>query len=288
MTFTYRIDGVDLAAVNGSTRLLGGTRFHTGASTSRALVRAPGRHGATPVGRVLFEEPTLALEVSVRGASQDALEANVRTVLALFSGDSMTVTRVSGSLETTADARLVSVSDPEFWYGAGLSRFVIVLALPGVFWRSPYATSIQAVPGSSATVTVSSLAGSTAPVDDAVLRFWSGSGGIGAAGVTAQDVNNGTGFALAGAHPADHYVYVDCSSFRAWYVPTATADADEMWDGPGTGATEVTTSATVDAMPAGMLSMAARPFGGDPTDRRVQVDVTGATQVAIYARKAFL
>lgn len=290
MPATYRIDGVDLHQP-GRWRLLQGTQARLPVTARAALVQAPARHGVVVAAPTTFDEAYLSLRHETTGADLEEAEANAGALLALLGRPAgFVLDRVMDLVVRTATARLVSVSTPEPGPQPRTLRFTSTIALPGAFWRGVAATETLAVAGKSATVTVSSLAGSTAPVDDAVLRFLSGVGAdaIGAAGVWVQDASNGTGFVLEGARPESHYLYVDCSTYRAWYVATAQAGAGDMWAAPGVGATEVTASATVDALPAGMLSIEARPHAGDAFDRRAQITVNGTTSVTIRAQGAYL
>lgn len=193
-------------------------------------------------------------------------------------GDLM-VTRRVGTVDQTAAHRLVSLSDTESEHGTSMVTVTAVLTAPGVFWRGVEATSdpIAATAGTIATE-VPILAGCTAPVGDAVIR-WTAP----ATAVSVRDLATGSGLSWSGSLAAGSYLFMDAAALRAWM----TTDAD-AWAPAGTDATS-----GLDYPTGGPLQMWPAMFGMDPTDRRVTVALGGSgrgasTAVTFRARPAYL
>lgn len=161
MSATYLVDGVPLDDPDGRWSLLEGTVFSTGSSRSVSNIAVPGMDGALP-GRSSAASMPLVLKMDALGHTADGLARNLSAISSLLSASSMTVTRVLGGVESTASAQGESVSVPEYFPSALLARFTATLRLPVAVWRGRVADF-------AGDGQVTTLDGSTAPIDDALL-----------------------------------------------------------------------------------------------------------------------
>lgn len=215
---TYLVNGVDLYD-SENVVLVEGTVWRPDVSTVRSPVTVAGRHGSIDRGLPVFGEPKLTLVVDLDARDSPAdLEAAGTAVIALLSTPQLVITRVSGNLVTSVEARLESVSHSGFLWGRTVT-VTAVFALPSVFWREDVQTSPPAtLTGSASDVTVAHLAGSSAPVRGAVLRITGP-----ATSVTVNEALTGTGVTWAGTGlVAGQYLYIDVDRLRAWRTSSAS------------------------------------------------------------------
>ena len=276
--FTYLVAGVPDTAARELTRA---RPFSGPITVRRSVLDLPGRHGTTPSGGpVIFDDSKLSLTWELQAPTWAALEVERLALMALLGapGD-IVVTRRIGSVDLAAAHRLVSATGMESDTGMPLATVTAVLSAPGVFWRGQEFTS-EPVAASAGTVTleVPELAGSTAPVADAVVRA---SGPL--TSVSLNDVPSGTGLSWSGSLSVGAFLFMDARTLRAW---TSTDGA--AWTGSATDAT-----GGIDYPPAGPLQLWPAMTATDPTDRRVSITVDGTgrgsgTAVAVRARPAYL
>nr|BFF17140.1 hypothetical protein GCM10025730_06610 [Promicromonospora thailandica] len=199
-------------------RIQGGSLWRPPVTVRRDVLTLPGRHGVTVTGRPpVFDEPTVTLELLCEGNQAD-LEALANELLGILAHPALTLGRYSGGLVTSAPAQFVSLSPGEFVPDVG-AFFTVSLAVPGVFMRGASADSAPVVVTDGATVTVATLAGSTGPVPDAVLRIRGA-----ATSVHVVDVVTGTGLSWAGpALAATDYLFLHAATLTARRSTSATA-----------------------------------------------------------------
>ncbi|MFD6176706.1 MULTISPECIES: SGNH/GDSL hydrolase family protein [unclassified Isoptericola] len=186
-------------------------------TTRRTTLEVPGRHGVISAGLPVFDEPTVTLTMWLHGSTQDDIENATLELYGLLGAPGLILSRTSGGLVTSAPAVLVSVAPDEFTTAAE-ATFEVVLAVPGVFLRGTESDTTITVFGRS----VSVLAGSTAPVGDAVLRIDDPDNPV------VTDVVSGTGISWTGSMPG-WYLFVDAGAMRAWL----SQDADAWTPPPG-------------------------------------------------------
>lgn len=209
---TYLLNGVDLCD-SEHVVLVAGTVWRPDIGTVRSPVTIAGRHGSIDRGLPVFAEPKLTLVVDLDAHdSQTDLEAAGNAVIGLLAAPQLIITRVSGDLVTSVEARLESVSHSDFLWSR-TATITAVFALPSVFWREDVQTSTPVVlTGSAADVTVAHLAGSTAPARGAVLRVAGP-----ATSVAVNEMLTGTGLSWTGTGlVAGQYLYIDVDRLRAW------------------------------------------------------------------------
>ncbi|MEV0387049.1 hypothetical protein [Nonomuraea sp. NPDC050643] len=82
----------------------------------------------------------------------------------------MKLTYIAGTIVRQADVILDGISEPELNTSAAMARLTALVRIPGVYWRDEIETTRQ---GSANAVDqpVSTLAGSTGPIIDALVRF---------------------------------------------------------------------------------------------------------------------
>ncbi|MBW3081963.1 hypothetical protein [Bifidobacterium phasiani] len=265
----YMINGMPLDSRNCRVAL--GSNWLAGMSAVRTVVTVPGVSGSVPSGMPpVFDERQLTIKVGVAGPG--FVEQTTRVAMLCASGR-LTVSRTVDGVRQEADAELVSLQpDGDETYGRAAS-YTIVLAIPGVWWRSPnpvdrllpakggglyppagpadneagYWTMPLGLPDDSPSLLYTDMPYgllSSAPIPDAVIRLPSG--------VTSADLIDpvsGTGVKWAGS-AAQQYTYVDAGRLTAWRSTAADA-----WDGG-------TTTTGVDYPAIGPLILYPKPDGG--------------------------
>jgi len=259
-------------------RVQGGSLWRPPVTVRRDTLTIPGRHGVVVTGRPpVFEEPTVTLELLCEGA-QDDLEALANELVGILAMPGLTLGRYSGGLVTSAAAQLVSINPGEFVPDVG-AFFTVALAIPGVFLRAASADSAPVVVTTGTTVTLTTLAGSTAPIADAILRLRGP-----ATAVQVVDVVTGTGLSWAGSALASgDYLFLNAATLTARRSTDANA-----WTAGGSDVT-----GELDYPGPDPLQAWPRMEGANPADRRVKLTVTGTgfagtTALAVRAQPAYL
>ena len=210
-TAEWRLNGVDLHNPSRGWSLQAGTVWRAPVTPRLSRVELPGRSGEVttgPPGYVL-EAPLLTFEWLVTAVDVWALDRTLDDLTVLLTSTPLRVTRLNtgGAFDrhdTFADARLVSISERDtVRVGAGSAslRMVAQLRIPGVAFRGPVTESALAANGRTL---LAGLAGSTAPIPDAVVRV---AGPATYASVT--DEATGTSITWTGSLAAGEYAYLD-------------------------------------------------------------------------------
>lgn len=270
--------GWTLSGIDGERwRIQAGSLWRPPVTVRRNVLTVPARSGTVPTGAPpVFDEPTMTLELLCEGAMVN-LEAAANELTGLLAMPGLTLGRYSGGLATSAPAELVSISPGEFVVDSG-AFLTAALAIPSVFLRGATADTAPVVVTSPSTVTLATLAGSTAPITDAVLRLTGP-----ATSVTAVDVVTGTGIAWTGVLTAGQYLFLDVRTLTGRISSSATD-----WSAGGTDV-----SGQLDYPGPGPLQAWPRMEGVNPADRRVKLTVTGAgftgaTALAVRAAPSYL
>lgn len=286
---TYTVDGVPLDARGWY--LTPETRRRAIPGVRAVSVQVPGVPGELPITGLDLDTTTLTLGLRVTAARPDGsdgdlvdLETNVEALTGLF-GVRHRMLDVrhypAPGMVRQADATMLAASEPVYNTALRFARLTVVLTVPGVVWRDvAAATWSGALPGTGQAVTT--LAGSTAPVTDALVRFTGP-----AVSPTIVDVATGGSVSRPGGLLAGQRLLIDCKAMRAAVVTTDTWDLDAGSDvtgeisasGPGSGSR--------------WLHLTPQIAGGDPYSRAVMVtttatSTTSASRVEIRARRAYL
>jgi len=266
---TYAINGV----ADSRWTVLSATTWRPPVTVGGSVVAVPGRHGVIRPSLPRFEEPTVTIQLAFNGTTSQ-LEAFYAELVSLLTAPGLVLTRKDDGGDRAAAARLVTITEPEFYHGRA-AIVTAVLAIPGVFFRGASTDSSTIFLTSGTTMEIATLAGSTAPVTDAVLRL---NGPITSFSIT--DVVTGTGLSWALDNVATGaYLYLDAGSLQAWKSTSAS-----QWT---PGGTDVTSG--LDYPAAGPLQLFPRMQSANPTDRRVKVLINGsgfATSSAMVVRAA--
>lgn len=256
----------------------------------------PGVDGVIPALAEDYEPGVYALDMMVRGSNEDGVipadsvgefRKNLDHLLALFSTrhrllDVREVVDASGTVRQASMKRLDAIT-PEVEVGA-LARFTVTLSIPGVFWRDLNPLDWVGAAGSSTLQTPATLAGATAPIQDAIFLV---KGPI--ANPTIRDSMTGWELRLNRSLTASEFWRVNSGT---WSTRVGSSLTLASTDTAGTDVTAVTEANT----PSGrFLALTPVYLGGGsaPANRMVVVSLTGtgtstATQLSIRARKAFL
>ncbi|MGC4151492.1 MAG: hypothetical protein QM628_00240 [Propionicimonas sp.] len=286
--YTWLLNGVDLD--EASLGLASVTLWRPPISVRRSPVEVTGRHGSISSKRPpVFTEPQLVIGFRADQASQAALEAAITKLAALLAAADLTVTRISGGVSTSAPAELVSADMDAGFVPGGFAAPLAILAVPTVFLRQP--SDVGGPLPFNANLTAAALphlAGSSAPITDAIVRLKGPHAGL----FTITDAATGTGLSQSAASlTGSQYLYVDAGRFRSWI-----SASDSAWTGVGTDV-----SANLDYPAAGILQLwpVVEPAVGDssfaaasaPTVRISATGGTGRTgdtTLAVYAGRSFL
>ena len=262
---SWHIDGANLTGW----RIQAASVWRAPVSTRRSVITSPGRHGVKHVNGLVLDEPTVELVLQPLGSSQVEIEDLDQSLMRLISKDRLVLRRTSGGRTAEAEARLVSLTPDLFVYPT-LARYLLTLALPGVFFRDPAPILSLAIAAQAnvAAAPLTALAGGSGPISDAVVRV------VGpCTQVSVSDPASGTGLSWSGSLAAGSYLYLDAASLSARISTSAAA-----WDSGGTVVT-----GGLDYPGAGPLQLWPQPA----------ISVTGVgraatTTVMVRARRAFL
>lgn len=259
-------------------RVQSGSIWRLPVARRRDVTTVPNRHGSQTTGKPpVYEEASASLELLCKGPMVD-LESAANELTGLLTAPGLILGRYSGGLVTSAAAEFVTMSPGQFVPDVG-AFFTALLAVPGVFMRRPIADTAPATIVTGGTiVTLATLAGSTGPITDAVLRFTGP-----ATSVKAVDDGYGTGLSWTGVLPAGQYLFLDARTLTARISALATD-----WAAGGTNVTS-----GLDYPPPGVLQIQPRIEGTDPADRRCKLAITGtgftaATALAVRAAPSYL
>lgn len=287
---TYVLDGVPLDHPAGCWRLKKGTKRRPLPGVRSVNVAVPGRAGDLPIMGLDHEATSFGLALTVYSRTPggadggfEQMEANLEALGALLGVRHRLITCkwVAGSIIRVAGVTIEAVSEPEVNVGAALARLTAVVKVPGVYWRDETeSTWTGTLPGAEQIVTP--LAGSTAPITDALLRVTGP-----AVNPSATDVATGGTVAYAGTVPAGQHLLIDCGQLKATTVTTDTWDL--------AGGTDVTgkINATGPGSAFRWLHLTPAMAVGDPHSRAVLVSATassttGTSTLKIRARRSYL
>ncbi|GGK90162.1 hypothetical protein Ppa06_58300 [Planomonospora parontospora subsp. parontospora] len=224
---TYTLDGVPLDHPAGCWTLKKGTRRRPLPGVRAVEVSVPGRAGELPVLGLDHATTTIPLVLGVTGRSPagahggfEQLEANLEALAALLGVRHrlMTLTYTAGSITRAAEVTITAVSDPEVDVGAVRARLTAFARVPGVYWRDP-AEATWAGSANASAQPVTTLAGSTAPITDALVRVTGP-----AVNPRITDVATGGAVTRPGGLLTGERLLLDCATMRAALVDTDTWD----------------------------------------------------------------
>jgi hypothetical protein len=167
----YKINGYTIGgkAVTTGMYLLEGTEYAPALAPRRAVIETPGTHYAIPQWNDPLSQITVALKIRIVDLTPEALASRWNVLMGLLgmgTNQPITLTRVRGSIEETAEAQLVSMNTPDFSCSSNRADATIIFNIPGGAWRGTQ--SDVNFFNNSANVLPNALA-STVPIADAML-----------------------------------------------------------------------------------------------------------------------
>ncbi|MFG2076983.1 hypothetical protein [Nonomuraea maritima] len=286
---TYLLDGVALDHPAGCWRLKKGTKRRPLPGLRQVEVKVPGRAGELPILGLDHETTTMPLVLTVYGRTPsgapggyEQMEHNLEALGAVLGVKHrlMKLTFVAGTVVRQADVILDGISEPEINTDAAMARLTAVMRIPGVYWRDLFDTTWSGAVN-AADQLVTTLAGSTAPITDAVVRVTGP-----AVNPAVTDVATGGTVSRSSGLSAGQRLLIDCGQMRARLVTTDT------WD--MTAGTDVTgqIAATGPGSAFRWLHLTPSVAVGDPHSRAVLVtaaatSTTAASKLEIRARRSF-
>ncbi|HUR06990.1 MAG TPA: hypothetical protein VM347_30905 [Nonomuraea sp.] len=224
---SYSLDGVPLDHPAGCWRTKKGTQRRPLPGVRAVKVSVPGRHGDTPVVGLDLEATTFGLTFKVTSATPsgadggyEQMERNLEALTALLGTRHrlMKLRYQAGNLVRVADVTITAASDPEVNTGAATARITAVVEVPGALWRDEAASTWAGAPNQLAQA-VTTLANSTGPIVDALLRFTGP-----AVQPSIGDVATGGWVLRPGGLLAGERLLIDCGRMQAAVVTNDTWD----------------------------------------------------------------
>jgi hypothetical protein len=228
---SYTLDGVALDHPAGCWRLKRGTQRRPFPGARAVRVSVTGRAGELPIVGLDHEATSFSLTFAVTGATPAGtdggypqMETNLEALTALLGVRNrlMSLRYEAGPIVRVADVTITAATDPEISVGAARARLTVVVEVPGVYWRSDTVTT-WAGAANTASQVVTTLAGSTAPITDALIRVTGP-----ATNITITDVASGgsVGLLTSGSNTlsASQRLLIDANAMRAALVTTDTWD----------------------------------------------------------------
>lgn len=171
MATAYKINGFTIGgkAVTTGMYLLAGTEYAPALAPRRAVIETPGTHYAIPQWNDPLSQITVSLKIRVVDLTPEALASRWNTLMGLLGmgiNGPITLTRVRGSIEETAEAQLVSANTPDFNCPSNRADVTLIFNIPGGSWRGPQTD--QTFFNGTGNVLPNALA-STVPIADALL-----------------------------------------------------------------------------------------------------------------------
>ncbi len=291
---SYTLDGIGLDHPAGCWRLKRGTQRRPLPGARAVRVSVTGRAGELPIVGLDHEATSFSLTFVVTGATPAGtdggfpqMETNLEALTALLGVRNrlMSLRYQAGPIVRVADVAITAASDPEINVGAARARLQVVVEVPGVYWRDETVATWAGSANASDQV-VTTLAGSTAPIVDGLIRVTGP-----ATNITVKDVatQGAVGLLTSGSNSlmAGQRLLIDAAAMRAALVTTDTWDLSAGTDktgmisvfGPGSA------SRWLHLTPAMAV--------GDPFSRAVLLSCTAtgtavASIVEVRARRAYL
>lgn len=273
---TWKINGLDLDTALGG-YLTSVTAWQSPVTVRRTPIVIPGVHGTKTRSAVVLDEAQVVIQIAWdEVTSQADLQERVSHATALLTQPTITLTRISGGLETSAAAELVSIAPDDFVPGRG-AKLLAIFAIGGVFFRGPTVTSAE-IPFATDLINaeLTDLAGSTGQILDAVARVTGPR-----TNPYLTDPTTGTGLQWTGTVPAGQYLFMSAKPLSARLSANQTD-----WVSGGTDV-----SAALSWPAAGRLLLS--PVVQSGTVRKVLISATGAagsaaSKLTIRAARSFL
>lgn len=171
MATAYKINGFTIGgkAITSGMYLLEGTEYAPALAPRRAVVEVPGVHYAIPQWNDPLSQITVSLKIRIVDLTPETLASRWNTLMGLLgmgTNQPVTLTRVRGTIEETADAQLVSMNTPDFSCPSNRADATIIFNIPGGAWRGSETTVTFF---NSSSNTLANALSSTVPIVDSLL-----------------------------------------------------------------------------------------------------------------------
>lgn len=171
MATAYKINGFTIGgkALQQGMYLMEGTEYAPALSPRRAVIEIPATHYAIPQWNDPLSQITVSLKIRIVDLTPEGLASRWNTLMGLLgmgTNQPITLTRVRGTIEETADAQLVSMNTPDFSCPGNRADATIIFNIPGGAWRGPQTD--QTFFNGSTNVLPNAVA-STVPIADSLL-----------------------------------------------------------------------------------------------------------------------
>lgn len=271
---TYAIDGVPLDDRDGRWSLRATTEVGPALSTRAVDNSLPGMDGIMPVGYEPIDSPSQLFKIGVYG--NDATEAlrNYSAVLMLVVGEHE-LTKTVGTHTTRTRMLGKTTTAPEFFPAGHRLTFTAEVRLPEVYWRDDVSDWVNQSPVSGISYRVTTLDGSTGPIDDALVLI------EGPSSNPIRVASDDAWFQVSLALPAGQAALVDC---RNW---TVRVGAGVTFAGGG----DVKTGALTTSGGPYLLRLRPSILATDPQMTQVAITPTfasGSPKLSIRAARSFL
>lgn len=216
----YTLDGVPLDDPQNRWYLNAKTGVRILPGRTAAGVVLPGRDGVTPSLGSTYTPGMIKLGLSIRQPTHPDMMGGLELLYGVLSQRHRLLPLVHDYGNGTSRQAMIEVLssiDPESLL-CNFTRLDVIAEVPGVFWRSTNtADTTLAVTTTAATSVIGALAGSTAPVNDALIRV---KGGL--SGLVLTDPVSGDHLTVTMALGATEYLVIDCANWTARKVTTNT------------------------------------------------------------------
>lgn len=170
MATAYKINGFTVGgkAVTSGMYLMEGTEYAPALAPRRAVIEPPTTHYAIPQWNDPLSQITVSLKIRVVDDSPEGLASRWNTLMGLLgmgTNQPITLTRVRGSIQESADAQLVSMNTPDFSCPGNRADATLIFNVPGGAWRGPQTDQTFF----NGTNTLPNALSSTVPIADALL-----------------------------------------------------------------------------------------------------------------------
>ncbi|AXH66222.1 hypothetical protein SEA_SATIS_61 [Streptomyces phage Satis] len=171
MATAYKINGFTIGgkALTAGMYLLEGTEYAPALAPRRAVIEIPTVHYAIPQWNDPLSQITVSLKIRIVDVTPEGLASRWNTLMGLLgmgTNQPITLTRVRGTIEESADAQLVSMNTPDFSCPADRADATIIFNVPGGAWRGPQS---DVTFFNSSSNTLANALASTVPIADALL-----------------------------------------------------------------------------------------------------------------------
>lgn len=171
MATAYKINGFTIGgnAVTQGIYLLTGTEYAPALAPRRAVIEPPQVHYTIPQWNDPLAQITVALRIRIVDLTPEALASRWNILMGLLgmgTNQPITLTRVRGTVEETADAQLISMTTPDFSCPSNRADTTIIFGVPGGAWRGSETTVTFF---NSSSNTLANALSSTVPIADSLL-----------------------------------------------------------------------------------------------------------------------